>query len=79
MDEELNPLWEGPVGRTHSMRVMPIGDNMWRGNLEIWHNETSNLVYQIEVPIKRMLEGGGDAQTFGEWQKAVANWVRNFS
>jgi hypothetical protein len=78
MNEE-QPLWEGPVGRTHFMKVMPIGDNMLRGNLEIWHNSTGALVYQVEVPVKRMLEGGGDAQTFGEWQKVVASWVRNFS
>jgi len=78
MDEE-QPLWEGPVGRAYFMKVMPIGDNMLRGNLEIWKNSTGALVYQVEVPVKRMLEGGGDAQTFSEWQKVVASWVRNFS
>ena len=76
MDE---PIWEGPVGRNFTMRVMPIGDNMHRGVLELWRNSNNTLAYQKEVTVNRELEGGANQTTLLEWQKVVSYWLRNFS
>lgn len=78
MDEE-QPIWMGQVAHLYTLKVMPIGDNMNRGNLEIYQTSTGDLKFQKEVTVNRMLEGGGDAAMLREWQRVVVDWVKNKS
>jgi hypothetical protein len=76
MDE---PIWESTISNFYTFKVMPLGENMHRGMLEIWHTDSGELRYQKEVPINRMLENGADDKIFREWQKVVVDWVKNKS
>lgn len=75
MDEQ--PIWESSIANFYTFRIMPIGDNMHRGNLEIWHKETGELRFQKEVTVNRMLENGADDAILREWRRVVVDWVQN--
>ena len=75
MEEQV--IYEGPVGnRPFKMKVVSVGENMWRGVLKISNSE-DEVVYEREVSINRRNPVGGEEAHVREWQKVVNTWVHN--
>ena len=76
---DTRPIWEGQVGNTQwRVVIVPIGDNMNRGNLTIRDVE-DNIFYQKEVSVTRREPLGGTKEDMAQWSKVVKTWLRNFA
>lgn len=75
MDE---PIWEGGIFGKYKIKVMPIGEAVFRANLEVYDLE-DNLLFQKEVLANRNVEGGANQKEYQNWQKTITDWVLNKS
>lgn len=75
---DTRPIWEGPIGGgAYNVIIVPIGDNMNRGNLTI-RNSEGTLVYQREVAVTRREPLGGTRENMAEWNRVINTWLHNF-
>lgn len=76
---DTRPIYEGPLGNTsYKISILPIGENMNRGNLHILNSEDVSL-YQREVSVTRREPFGGTKANMAEWQKVINSWLHNNS
>jgi hypothetical protein len=77
MSEDI--IWDGEVGRLgnrHHVKVVRIGENLYRGVLMIFNAE-EEIVYQVEVPIAQNASFKIDAGVAKEWSRVIDDWYTN--
>lgn len=76
---DTRPIWSGPIGNTDwRVVILPIGDNMKRGNLTI-QDDDGVIYYQSEVPVTRREPLGGTKENMAHWSRVVMSWLHNNS
>ena len=80
MSDEVDdrPIYEGEIFGKYKIRVLPIGDAIFRANLVIY-NLDDEILYQREVLADRNLEAGAGEKEYKQWQRIVIDWVLNKS
>lgn len=76
---DTRPIWSGPIGNTDwRVVILPIGDNMNRGNLTI-QDDDGVVYYQREVPVTRREPLGGTKENMSMWNRVIMSWLHNNS